>query len=321
MNTFLLAFIELGLLVPIATAGCVALLVFVMVDAMTTPGQSRSEQRLDQFNSADDNAPAVKKENALVGFLLKSAPKLSGAIQPKPKQMTELQEKMSYAGYRTDDAAAIYLGLKVMCGLFGFVMSSGFSLFYKGFNFSGAMWAFIGTGFWYFLPEIILSFKISSRKQKIFLGLPDSLDLMVVCVEAGLALDQAMRKVSEEMVKSHPIVAEEFGYCNMQLQMGRPRAEVLHDLGQRTGVDDLRQLASVLVQADKFGSSVGAALRVQSESMRTRRRQIAEEKAAKTAVQLIFPLVLFIFPAIFVVLVGPAAIQMAETLLPALGGE
>ena len=144
-----------------------------------------------------------------------------------------------------------------------------------------------------------------------FCGLPDALDLMVVCVEAGLGLDQAMRKVSEEMKKSSAIIAEEFGLCNFQLQMGRARTEVLHELGHRTGVDDLRRLAAILIQADKFGSSIAQALRVQSDSMRTRRRQLAEEKAAKTAVKLIFPLVMFIFPAIFVVLVGPAAITMS----------
>ena len=110
-------------------------------------------------------------------------------------------------------------------------------------------------------------------------------------------------------------ICEEISLANLQLQMGRPRREVLHDLGVRTGVDDVRSLAAILIQADRFGSSIAQALRVQSDSMRTRRRQLAEEKAAKTAVQLIFPLVLFIFPAIFVVLVGPVAIQLQKTLL------
>ncbi|HWC91173.1 MAG TPA: type II secretion system F family protein, partial [Pirellulales bacterium] len=128
-------------------------------------------------------------------------------------------------------------------------------------------------------------------------------------------------KVSEEMKKSCPIVAEEFGLCNFQLQMGRPRTEVLHELGSRTGVDDLRALSAILIQADKFGSSIAQALRVQSDSMRVRRRQLAEEKAAKTAVKLIFPLVIFIFPAIFVVLVGPAAITMVNEMFPIMTGS
>jgi tight adherence protein C len=144
--------------------------------------------------------------------------------------------------------------------------------------------------------------------------------MMVVCVEAGLGLDQAMRRVSEEMRRTYWVISDEFGVANFQLQMGRPRNDVLHELGIRTGVSDLRALAAVIIQADKFGSSIAQALRVQSDSMRTRRRQIAEEKAAKTAVKLIFPLVLFIFPGIFVVLVGPAAITMVNQLFPNMGG-
>jgi len=135
-----------------------------------------------------------------------------------------------------------------------------------------------------------------------------------------LGLDQAMRKVAEEMKYSCRILADEFALSNFQLQMGRPRTEVLHELGTRTGVADLRALAAVLIQADRFGGSIAQALRTQSSSMRIRRRQLAEEKAAKTAVKLIFPLVLFIFPGIFVILVGPAAITMAKQMFPAFGG-
>ncbi|MCH2594894.1 MAG: type II secretion system F family protein [Pirellulales bacterium] len=170
----------------------------------------------------------------------------------------------------------------------------------------------------FFMPGIVLWLITKSRQDNIFYGLPDALDLMVVCVEAGLGLDQAMRKVAEEMKDSYHVIAEEFSLCNLQLQMGRARNDVLHDLGLRTGVDDLKALAAILIQADKFGSSVAQALRVQSDSMRTRRRQMAEEKAAKTAVKLIFPLVLFIFPAIFIVLVGPAAITMVNELFPSI---
>jgi tight adherence protein C len=171
---------------------------------------------------------------------------------------------------------------------------------------------FGGLGF--YVPVIVLWYLRSKRQQEIFLTLPDALDLMVVCVESGLGLDAAMRKVCDEMKDHAKVICEELSLANFQLQMGRPRREVLHDLGVRTGVDDVRSLAAILIQADRFGSSIAQALRVQSDSMRTRRKQLAEEKAAKTAVQLIFPLVLFIFPGIFVVLVGPAAIQISETM-------
>ena len=172
----------------------------------------------------------------------------------------------------------------------------------------------------FYLPAFVVDFMGRSRKQAIFRALPDALDLMVVCVEAGLGLDQAMRKVADEMKRTYRILSDEFALSNFQLQMGRPRPEVLHELGMRTGVGDLRSLAAVLIQADRFGSSVAQALRTQSDSMRIRRRQLAEEKAAKTAVQLIFPLVLFIFPGIFVILVGPAAITMVRQLFPMMGG-
>ena len=172
----------------------------------------------------------------------------------------------------------------------------------------------------FYLPDFIIWLITRKRKEAIFLGLPDALDLMVVCVEAGLGLDQAMRKVADEMGKSHHVIAEEFGLCNLQLQMGSSRNNVLHELGLRTGVEDLIALASIMIQADKFGSSIAQALRVQSDAMRTKRRQLAEEKAAKTAVQLIFPLVIFIFPGIFVVLVGPAAITMINEMFPKMSG-
>jgi tight adherence protein C len=190
----------------------------------------------------------------------------------------------------------------------------------RGVSQSAFMNIVLIAGFMFYLPDVVLWFLAKSRKDAIFYGLPDALDLMVVCVEAGLGLDQAMRKVSEEMKKSAKIVAEEFSLCNFQLQMGRARVEVLHELGARTGVDDLRSLAAILIQADKFGSSIAQALRVQSDAMRTRRRQMAEEKAAKTAVKLIFPLVIFIFPAIFVVLVGPAAITIINDMFPMMQG-
>jgi tight adherence protein C len=177
------------------------------------------------------------------------------------------------------------------------------------------------AGAMFYLPDAILFMLVKRRKEAVFLALPDALDLLVVCVEAGLGLDQAMRKVAEEMKKSYPVIAEEFGLSNLHLQMGRARGQVLQELGDRSGVEDLRSMATILIQADKFGSSIAQALRVQSDSMRTRRRQIAEERAAKTAVKLIFPLVIFIFPGIFVVLVGPAAITMIREMLPVMGGR
>jgi tight adherence protein C len=215
----------------------------------------------------------------------------------------------------------VFLGLKFIGLVIGLFASGGTALVTGAITQKALIYAVGVTALMFYLPDIILWFMARHRKEQIFLGLPDVLDLLVVCVEAGLGLDQAMRKVSDEMKKTCRTLSEEFTLCNFHLQMGRPRNEVLQDLGARTGVDDLRSLAAILIQADKFGSSVAQALRVQSDSMRTRRRQLAEEKAAKTAVKLIFPLVIFIFPAIFVVLVGPAAITIVNEMFPMMQGQ
>src|SRR5205823_8018072 len=211
--------------------------------------------------------------------------------------------------FRSEAAPTIYQGLR-MASLIAFLTPAvlAFGLKY-GMSFKSLQYVLGFGGIGFYLPRLVLWYLRSKRQQEIFLTLPDALDLMVVCVESGLGLDAAMRRVTDEMKGHAKTISEEFALANLQLQMGRPRREVLHDLGVRTGVDDVRSLAAILIQADRFGSSIANALRVQSDSMRTRRRQIAEEKAAKTAVQLIFPLVLFIFPGIFVVLVGPAAIK------------
>ncbi|HEY2762310.1 MAG TPA: type II secretion system F family protein, partial [Pirellulales bacterium] len=223
--------------------------------------------------------------------------------------------------FRSPAAPGTFLGLKFTGLLAGLFLGGGTLLLTAGASNDTMMYTVMLTGFFFYIPDLIVGFIGRGRRQKIFLSLPDALDLLVVCVEAGLGLDQAMRKVADEMKRSARVISDEFSLCNFHLQMGKARQEVLQDLGQRTGVDDVRSLASILIQADKFGSSVAQALRVQSDSMRTRRRQLAEEKAAKTAVKLIFPLVLFIFPGIFVVLVGPAAITMIREMFPKMQGH
>ena len=243
------------------------------------------------------------------------------SLTPKNEaELGRLKAKLSAAGFRSELAGSVFLGLKFIGLMVGFFFGGGIFVALSGFTQRSMVSSVFVAGLLFYLPNIVVWRIGKKRRQAIFLGLPDALDLMVVCVEAGLALDQAMRKVAEEMKKTYRVVADEFALANFQLQVGRPRSEVLHELGARNDVADLRGLASVLIQADKFGSSVGHALRVQSDSMRVRRRQLAEEKAAKTAVKLIFPLVLFIFPGIFVILVGPAAVTMSRNLFPAMSG-
>ena len=307
-------------LLAFAVFGCVAAAAWWFADSKFN-SSTRSESRLDELRNRRNGNSKLATDNkgkakAGIAALLESAsPAVSDAVKPKNiKEANKLKEKLESAGFRHDAASRYFSTLKVFSGIAGLFMGGLGSLLVYGFT----MKAFIGLvcffGFFYMLPEFIVNFMASKRKEKIFLGLPDALDLMVVCVEAGLGLDQAMRRVADELDKSHPVIAHEFMLCNQQLQMGSTRETVLTELGSRNGVADLKTLSSVMIQVDRFGTSVGKALRTQSDAMRIRRRQIAEEKAAKTAVKLIFPLVLFIFPGIFVVLVGPAAIRMVEEL-------
>ena len=250
-----------------------------------------------------------------------ATPALAKPLQPKSEaEQGKLKTKLANAGFRSEGAGAVFLGLKLVGLVVALFLGGGTVVTLEGINQRAALTTAVLAMIFFYLPDTVVGFLGSKRKQAVFHGLPDALDLLVVCVEAGLGLDHAMRKVSDETKRTHPVLSEELALTNFHLQMGRPRAEALHELGVRTGVSDLR-LAAVLIQADKFGSSIAHALRVQSDSMRTRRRQLAEEKAAKTAVKLLFPLVFFIFPGIFVVLVGPAAISMIRDMFPMMAGR
>lgn len=305
------------MLISIMALLAVAAIVY-FIFSLTSGSRDKAEERLERYRTMRGSDQAtVSSSEKLQDLLEKAAPTLARPLTPQTaEEQSELKIRMANAGWRGENAATIYLGVKFAFLVVGLVIALTTVLPAYGFNSkNGWLWAVAIGGLFFYLPGIFVWWRVKTRQEQIFFGLPDALDLMVVCVEAGLGLDAAMRKVCEEMGQSYPIISEEFSICNFQLQMGRPRREVLHDLGVRTGVDDMKSLAAILIQADRFGSSIAQALRVQSDSMRVRRRQEAEERAAKTAVQLIFPLVLFIFPAVFVVLVGPAAIQIMENIM------
>ena len=281
---------------------------------------SRAQDRLERLSRPSSLAeledPKLKKER--FQGIFETAKALAGPLMPKTElEQSKLKVRLANAGFRSDSAVSIYLGIRFITLIVFFLLGMVYTLQQYGLNFNlKALWPLgVATVLGFYLPTVILWYLRKQRQEAIFLSLPDALDLLVVCVESGLGLDAAMRKVTDEMKDHAKVICEELSLANFQLQMGRPRREVLHDLGVRTGVDDVRSLAAILIQADRFGSSIAQALRVQSDSMRTRRKQLAEEKAAKTAVQLIFPLVLFIFPGIFVVLVGPAAISIYNVML------
>jgi tight adherence protein C len=314
------------LVIHLAIFGATAAAVWWLLDIFAGH-KPRAEERLAEIREPNSRKSDLLRDgkgqrSAMSKVLEMASPALSKPLQPKSsEEVSKTRTKLNQAGFRGSKSPEIFWAMKMVGLAAGFFIGGGAVILTRGFDIDSITYAG-GIGLvMFFLPEVVTWFVKKGRQDNIFYGLPDALDLMVVCVEAGLGLDQAMRKVAEEMKKSYRIIAEEFGLCNLQLQMGRARNEVLHDLGARTGVDDLKALAAILIQADKFGSSIAQALRVQSDSMRTRRRQMAEEKAAKTAVKLIFPLVLFIFPAIFVVLVGPAAITMINELFPSMNAQ
>lgn len=314
----MLSALDLTTIMPIAVLIAGGIFVYLILDFIFNR-KSKTESRLEEMRTRMSGGTVEKKDKSGFASLLeKASPKMGEALQPKnEKEMSKQKQKLSYASakFRNDAAPAMLSTAKMLSGIVGFFIGGGSSILINGFNTTSLVSTLVVAFLFMMIPDLVLSFMGKKRKEKVFLGLPDALDLMVVCVEAGLGMDQALRKVAEEMEKSHKEIGEEFGIANQQLQFGRTRSEVLQALGFRSGVDDLKQLSSILIQADKFGSSIATALRVQSDSMRTKRRQIAEEKAAKTAVKMIFPLVLFIFPGIFVVLVGPAGISMYRNML------
>lgn len=284
---------------------------------------SRNSQAIDRLNRlsrpqslADIEDPTKAAKAGKLQGLTNAVKSISKPLMPQSElEQNALKNKLANAGFRSEAAPMVYSGIRLVCLGVSFLIAISILVPGRPFGFKMIMGVVIITGIGFYIPSCVLWYLRTKRQQDIFLTLPDALDLLVVCVESGLGLDAAMRKVVDEMGHHAKTITEEFSLANFQLQMGRPRREVLHDLGVRTGVDDVKSLAAILIQADRFGSSISQALRVQSDAMRTRRKQIAEEKAAKTAVQLLFPLILFIFPGIFVVLVGPAAINIMENLL------
>jgi tight adherence protein C len=310
---------------PFAIFGTFAVLAWWGLERLAA-SKPRTLERLDELKNPHarrkDLEASLTKQDSMTRVLEKATPALAKALEPKTEvERSKLKSRLTYAGFRSESAANVFLALKFAGLLFGLFLGGTAVLAVAGVSQKTLLITIGIAGLFFYVPDVAVWLIGRSRRQAVFLGLPDALDLLVVCVEAGLGLDQAMRKVADEMKNTYRVIAEEFSLANLQLQMGRSRNEVLHELGARTGVADLRTLAGVLIQADKFGSSIAHALRVQSDAMRVRRRQLAEEKAAKTAVKLIFPLVIFIFPGIFVVLVGPAAITMVRDMFPKMSGN
>ena len=243
--------------------------------------------------------------------LLKTLKRLGNAAPKPSRELGKLKERLIFAGYRGPEALTVFFGIRLALAIALFVIGS--SPFVPK---SSLIAGLAGAALGYLLPSMALGRMAQRRQHRIRLSLPDALDLLVVSVEAGLGLDQAIQRVGQELEFAHPELSQELRLINLELRAGKGRAEALRNLADRTGVDDLSSLAAMLIQTDKFGTSVARSLRVHSETLRTKRRQRAEEAAAKTGVKMVFPLVFCIFPAIWVVTIGPAAIKFVEVLFP-----
>jgi len=261
---------------------------------------------------ADHDAPPVHPS-----LVFHDIVKRLGALVPvSPKDVTVMQRRLIRAGIRNPNALKILYGAKALFGVLlpALVTLSIFNTSTDQTNKFAAILAAVAVGF--FGPNEYVRMKAKARQKQIHRGLANALDLMVVCVESGLGLDQAILQVAKELEHAHPEITEELAIVNLELKAGKRRAEALRNLADRTAVDDLKKLVAVLIQADRFGTGVAQSLRAHSDYMRVQARQIAEEKAAKLGVKLVFPIFFCILPSLFVVTVGPVVMKIMRELLP-----
>lgn len=231
-------------------------------------------------------------------------------VVPKSKaEMSVVQQRLVRAGFRNDSAASLFYGAKFVVPFVLCVLAFGTGIW----RYSPFFVYMVALGLGYLLPDFWLGNRMAARQASIRRGLPDVLDLLVICIEAGLSLDQATSRTAEELSIAQPAICDELSIVVLEQRAGLPRATAWKNFADRTNVESVRNLVSVLVQSEKFGTSVAKTLRVHSDTLRTQRRQKVEEQAAKTTVKLVFPLVLFIFPSLFLVTLGPAAIKVMES--------
>jgi tight adherence protein C len=294
------------LLLPLMGFLFISLLIFAIGMSLLR-GETAIERRLGELGVPG----SMPVPSAGSDRLLRTLKRLGNAAPKPSREIGKIKERLIFAGYRGPEALTVFFGIRLALAIALFVVGS--SPFVPR---SSLIAGLAGAALGYLLPSMALGRLAKQRQHRIRLSLPDALDLLVVSVEAGLGLDQAIQRVGQELEFAHPELSQELRLINLELRAGKGRAEALRNLADRTGVDDLSSLAAMLIQTDKFGTSVARSLRVHSETLRTKRRQRAEEAAAKTGVKMVFPLVFCIFPAIWVVTIGPAAIKFVEVLFP-----
>ena len=274
------------------------------------------EIRLEELRAAaQGEAEAIDISKRQGPGWQKTASALSEMAPVTAGQKFKYRRMLMYAGFRSEGAVSIFIGTKVALGA---ALFAALFLYTLSLRHNPALAVALGSAsciVGLLIPNVWLGEKIKKRKTQIFHTLPDVLDLLTVCVEAGLGLDAALIKITEEKQLRKQVLAAEIRTVSREIRAGKPRIDALRDLGERTGVDDIKSLVGLLIQTEKLGASLSRSLRVHSDSLRTKRRQIAEEAAAKTSVKMIFPLAFFIFPALMVVLLGPAVIRIFDSLL------
>jgi tight adherence protein C len=297
------------LLLPLLAFVFASLLIAGAALAFAPASATTIERRLGEVASAA--ARPLDPDSERESRLLRTIKRIGTTAPRSIGEMGKLRKRLVTAGFRANEALIVFFGIRIVCAL------GAFALFVTPLLMRPSLFkALAACGLAYLLPSILLARMAKRRQHRIRLGLPDVLDLLVVSVEAGLGLDQAIQRVGDELQAAHGDLSDELRLINLELRAGKARSEALHNLADRTGVDDVESLVAMLVQTDKFGTSVAQSLRVHSETVRTKRRQRAEEASAKLGAKMVFPLVFCIFPAILVVTIGPAAIKFIQVLMP-----
>ncbi|HEY0764120.1 MAG TPA: type II secretion system F family protein [Pyrinomonadaceae bacterium] len=307
------------LLIGLSTFVCISLGLLGVYWLLYKP-QSAATERLRRMSgpktagAANVSVAAMPDDRPATEIAQRLAEPLNKLLPPSATEAKKLQKQLMHAGYRSAEAPIVYRALQLtsMAG-FPLTVAGVCALTARPLQ-SALIYIIIAFVAGFFLPRYFLGRSIKKRQRLVRWGLADALDLMVVSVEAGLGLNAAMVKVSSELKDVHPPVADEFELANLEIRVGRERDEALRNLAERTGVDDLHSLVAMLIQTDKFGTSIAKGLRVFSDSLRTKRRQRAEQEAQKAAVKLLFPLACFLFPTLFIAILGPAALNLIDTL-------
>ncbi len=292
------------------TAIVVMVVFYAFADDKVRVGERLSQLRDPSSGIAEPKfaQQQVDRARGALVYLGKLLPASKNAQTPRSQLI------LTRAGFRSPDARILIRGAKILLPiiLVGIVFFTGI------YEWSPFVMLGLAAGLGVILPEVWLQWRVSKRQKKLRKALPDALDLLVICVEVGLGLDQALMRVSEELRIVHPDLSGELELVNLEMRVGKTRIDALRELARRTGLEDVKTLVAMMIQTEKFGTSIAQALRVHSDELRTKRRQRAEEMSAKTSVKMVGPLVFFIFPALMVVILGPAVITLVRQLLPAL---